>query len=238
MLNKVSIIIPCFNEQKTILKVIGEIQNVSFPHEVEKEIIIIDDGSNDRTREMLRDLKNVITVILKEKNEGKGAAIKEGLKVASGDYILIQDADLEYNPNDYVRLLNVVMDGKADIVFGSRILKRDNIPYSKLYFYGGILLTKIFNLLFGTRLTDITTCYKIFPRSMVPKLLNLKNNDFIFDAVELTHQLVLNGRIVEVPIQYKARSKKDGKKLNWHHGFKCLFSMLKLRLRPNERDER
>ncbi|MBM4135412.1 MAG: glycosyltransferase family 2 protein [Nitrospira sp.] len=232
-MHKVSIIIPCFNEQNTIKEIIEKIKTIKLPHQIEKEIIIVDDGSKDNTREILKGLRNGITIILKEKNEGKGAAIKEGLKVASGDYILIQDADLEYDPEDYVSLLEVVIDGRADIVFGSRILKKNNIPYSKIYYYGGIVLTKIFNILFGAKLTDITTCYKLFPRSMVPKLICLQSNNFIFDAVELTHQLVLSGRIVEVPIHYRARSKKEGKKLNWRHGINCLFPMLRIRFGPN-----
>ena len=226
---KLSIIIPCYNEEKTIEEVLERVKLAPLPEGWSKEIIIVDDCSTDRTREIIKKYQNELRVVFKEKNQGKGSALKEGFKIVSGDYILIQDADLEYDPRDYLKLLEPIIENKADIVFGSRVLNKNNVSFSQVYFYGGLLISKIFNLLFGTKLTDIATCYKLFPRSLAPKLIYLSSNDFVFDVIELTHQLVLNGRIVEVPISYKARSRKEGKKINWRHGVKCLFSMLKIK---------
>lgn len=229
-MNKLSIIIPCYNEGKTMNKVLKKVKEAKLPQDWEREIIIVDDGSEDNTKKILRELKDGdIKLIFKEKNEGKGAALKKGFEVVSGDYILIQDADLEYNPNDYIKLFQPIIKGKSDIVFGLRTLKRNDVPFSRLHFYGGLFICKIFNLLFGTKLADITTCYKLFPRNLISKLIYLPSNDFVFDAVELTYCLIMNGKIVEVPIDYRPRSRKEGKKINWRDGVRCLLSMLKIK---------
>ncbi len=222
-----SIIIPSYNEEKTIKEVIKKVNSVSLPKTWRKEIIVVDDDSKDKTKEILKELKG-IKVIFKEKNEGKGSALKEGFKIANGDYLLIQDADLEYDPNDYPRLLEPLIENKTKIVFGSRLLKKDNIPYSKIFFYGGISLTKVFNFLFKANLTDIFTCYKIFPREFIPKLMELPSNDFVFDAVELTYTLHRKNKILEIPITYKSRSKEEGKKIKWTDGFKCFLAMINI----------
>jgi len=226
---KLSIIIPCFNEKQTIAKVLLNVKRVKLPRGWSKEVIVIDDFSTDGTRDDLGGYSN-IKLILREKSGGKGAALKDGFKIASGDYILIQDADLEYDPKDYIGLLKPILKGESEIVFGSRILKKNNVPFSKSYFYGGLLISKIFNLLFGTKLSDIATCYKLFPRYLVPRLIYLPSNDFVFDVIELTHQLIMSDKVIEVPINYKPRSKKEGKKINWRHGIRCLFAILRLRL--------
>jgi len=226
---KLSIIIPCFNEKQTIAKVLLNVKKVKLPRGWNKEVIVVDDFSTDGTRDDLRGYSN-IKLILREKNGGKGAALKDGFKTANGDYILIQDADLEYDPKDYIRLLKPILKGESEIVFGSRILKKNNVPFSKSYFYGGLLISKIFNLLFGTKLSDVATCYKLFPRYLVPRLIYLPSNDFVFDVIELTHQLIVSDKVIEVPINYKPRSKKEGKKINWRHGIRCLFAILRLRL--------
>ena len=226
---KLSVIIPVFNEAKTLRQIIERVESVN----IDKEIIAIDDGSSDGSRDILEQFfkEGRIRLISHDKNRGKGAAIKTGLKKVEGDFIVIQDADLEYFPEDYHKLFEPIFNKKADIVFGSRNLGTNNVPFNKFYFYGGLIDSKIFNFLFGTNFTDIHTCYKLFPKNIIPQLIGLSGNDFVFDAIELTYQLKNNGRIVEVPIRYVARDIKEGKKLNWRHGVKCLIAMVGLRCR-------
>ena len=223
-MQKLSIIIPCYNEAATIERVVEQLEAVSLP-EWEREIIIVNDGSIDETIQALRRLetKPGIKTFSLPRNEGKGAAVKRGLTEASGDYILIQDADLEYDPEDIPRLLAALP--KSDSVFGSRNLGSNNVPYNAVFFYGGLLVTKLFNLVFGTRLTDLATCYKLFPRRFVPALLTSDHNDFVFDAVVLTRTLGTGGTIQEVPISYRARKKREGKKLNAFHGAKIVVAL-------------
>ncbi|PIR70039.1 MAG: glycosyl transferase, partial [Candidatus Niyogibacteria bacterium CG10_big_fil_rev_8_21_14_0_10_42_19] len=212
-MEKLSIIIPVYNEKNTIKSVLDLVRK-SDTGNIKKEIIIVDDFSTDGTREILKNLENEYKIIYHKKNKGKGGALKTGFKEATGDYIIIQDADLEYDPNDYIKLIERVVENKADIVFGSRILRENNVPFSSVYFYGGLAVCKFFNLAFGTKFSDITTCYKLFPRRMVSELLSCPANDFVFDAVELTHVLSRNGKVIEVPIKYEARKRKEGKKLS------------------------
>ncbi|OGF62455.1 hypothetical protein A2926_01870 [Candidatus Giovannonibacteria bacterium RIFCSPLOWO2_01_FULL_44_40] len=228
---KLSIIIPAYNEENTILEILRRIEVVDLG-DINKEIIIIDDGSTDGTRDILRgpEQSDKYKIFYQKKNCGKGAALRRGFKEATGDFIVIQDADLEYDPADLPIMLAPILNGRASIVFGSRALRKNNVPFSAIYFYGGILLSKIFNILFGTKLTDIATCYKLFPRKFVPQLMHLATNNFVFDVVEITYSLSGLGNIVEVPISYKARSKKSGKKMSALHGIKCLFTMLRIKL--------
>src|SRR3989344_9556002 len=175
---KLYIIIPCYNEEKTIASIIEQVKKAALPNQWEKEIIVVDDKSTDNSRGILKSLNNSsLKVIFKDKNEGKGSALKIGFKVASGDYILIQDADFEYDTNDYYKLIELVDKNPGAVVIGSRNLKNNNVPFSKIYFYGGQLLTKVFNLLFLNKLSDITSCYKVFPKSLIPQMLRRPNND-------------------------------------------------------------
>ncbi len=228
---KLSVIIPVYNEVKTLEDIIKRVEAVN----IDKEIIAVDDGSSDGSLDILTRMANEgrIKLIKHDKNSGKGAAIKTGLRAATGDFIIIQDADLEYYPEDYPKLLEPIIGGEADIVFGSRNLGNNSVHISRYYFYGGLLSSKIFNFLFGTKFTDIHTCYKVFPKKLVSQLICLSSDDFVFDAVDLTYQLKNNGRVVEVPINYNARSAKEGKKLNWRHGVKCIIAMLGLRFNLN-----
>jgi glycosyltransferase involved in cell wall biosynthesis len=228
LLGKLSIIIPVYNEAKTIDEVLKRVSAVVLPPGIEREIIVVDDGSTDGTREVLKNYQDRFRIIFRAKNNGKGAALKEGFKVATGDYVLIQDADLEYDPNDYPALIKPVLTGKADIVFGSRVLQKNNVPFSRFYFYGGLVITKIFNFFFGARLTDVATCYKLFPSRLIPTARRLPSNDFVYDVIELSHLFVKTGAVLEVPITYAARSNQQGKKLNWRHGVRCLLAMLRL----------
>lgn len=227
---KLSIIVPCYNEAATLARVIERVQNSALPSGWEKEIIVVDDGSTDETRDIMHALASGgrIRALFHAHNRGKGAAVKSGLALAEGEYILIQDADMEYDPADYMTLVNALKEGGS--VFGSRNLGRNNVPYSAAYFYGGLLVTKLFNLLFGTRLSDIASCYKLFPRRCIPTLLRSGHDDFVFDAVDITLLLVSSGHITEVPIAYTARSKQSGKKLNWLHGIEIVFALVFARL--------
>lgn len=226
---KLSVIIPCFNEEKTIEEILARVEKAFLPDGWQREIIIVDDFSTDGTRGKLEKYSHKHNIILREKNGGKGAALKSGLEKASGDFVLIQDADLEYDPNDYQRLIEA-LDEKHQVVFGSR-LRQENDYFSLIYLYGSEMLTKVFNLFFGSQFTDITTCYKLFPREVIPSLLSWPENDFVFDAVYLTYELnKWNGEVVEVPINYSPRSREEGKKVNWRHGVKALLAMTEIRV--------
>ena len=161
-------------------------------------------------------------------NLGKGAAVKRGLKAATGDYILIQDADMEYDPHDIPRLIASL--GRSDSVFGSRNLGSNNVPYNAVFFYGGLLVTKLFNIVFGTQLSDLATCYKLFPRRFIPELLESDHDDFVFDAVVLTRTLSKGGSVIEEPISYRARLRREGKKLNAAHGCKIVAALFLTRI--------
>ncbi len=217
---KISIIIPCHNEEKTIKKLLNKVLEVQLPENWKKEIIVVDDGSNDNTKNILKKYKDKVKIIFKNKNEGKGAALKEGLKHATGDYILIQDADLEYDPNDYIKLIEPINRNEAQIVIGIRKFNKFN-----LFYFGGKLLTKIFNFFIGSNFSDNATCYKLFPRKLVPQILKYKENDFSFDNVCLSYELFKSGlKIKEVEINYNPR--KEGKKIKIKDGFIVLFKIL------------
>lgn len=227
-MTKLSIIIPCFNEEKTIDEIVGRVEASTLPAGWQKEVVLVDDFSTDGTRNKISKFTQKHIIILREKNGGKGAAVKSGLEKATGDFILIQDADLEYNPDDYERLIGALSE-KCSVVFGSR-LRQENDYFSLVYLYGSEALTHVFNLFFGSKFTDITTCYKLFPREVIPPLLLWPENDFVFDAVCLTYELnKFNPNIIEVPIRYSPRGREAGKKVNWRHGLKSLLLMAEIR---------
>jgi dolichol-phosphate mannosyltransferase len=223
-----SVIIPAYNEQDSIELIIEKVSNVSLGDGWAREIIIVNDKSTDKTAEILSKYEKIHTVINRPTNGGKGSALRDGLRVAKGDYVLIQDADSEYDPEDYKKLLAPINEGQSNVVFGSRALGASNVSYSRVYYYGGLMLTKVFNFCFHTHLTDLATCYKVFPKKYVGEIIAQPSNDFTFDVVELSYVLASNERIIEVPISYNARSLKEGKKLNITHGVKCFLKIMKL----------
>ena len=226
---KVSIIIPCYNEQSTIKEIINKINSQS---NIDKEIIVIDDFSNDKTREILEnDLKNYIhKIILNERNYGKGYSIKKGIESASGDCIIIQDADLEYDPTDYKKLLDPIINDVADVVYGSRFIGTSERRV--LYFWhtiGNKLLTLLSNIFSNLNLTDMEVGYKVF-KSNVLKDINLVENRFGFEP-EVTAKIAKkNIRIYEVGISYFGRKYSEGKKITWKDGFSAIRCIVKYNL--------
>ncbi len=223
-----SIIIPVYNEKNTINEIVERIRKTDLPG-VDTEIIIVDDGSDDGSREIISEFShNNIKTAFHEVNQGKGAAIRTGIGLATGDIILIQDADLEYDPNDYEILLKPILTGESSIVYGSRNLKKHDSHSHILYHLGGIFITKITNILYGTSLTDEATCYKVFKTDVI-KDIKLEYDCFGF-CPEVTAKLARkNIRIREVPISYFPRSKSDGKKIKWTDGVKAIWILLKYR---------
>lgn len=222
---KLSVIMPVYNEKATLLEIIDRVERVP----VEKEIIIVDDGSTDGSSEILRNLDpRRALVIFQEKNRGKGAAVRAGLERATGDILIIQDADLEYDPQDIPRLLKPIIDGKADVVYGSRFTGE----HKNMFFWhwvGNRLLTLITNILFDTTLSDMETCYKMFKRKVLDGI-TLKSNGFEFE-VEITAKILKKGyRIYEVPISYAGREYHEGKKITWRDGLRAIWYLLRYRI--------
>lgn len=223
---KLSVIIPVYNEEKTLEAIIDKIERVG----IEKELIVVDDGSTDGTAEILDRLRlggKDLKVVTHTANRGKGAAIRTGLKAASGDLIIIQDADLEYDPADYLKLIAPIAAGETQVVYGSRNLE-PTAKGRKLYELGGIFLSKLANLLYGLHITDEPTCYKVF-RAEVLKALDLKCERFEF-CPEVTAKLAKKRyKIVEVPISYHPRSREEGKKLKLSDGLEAVWTLIKYR---------
>lgn len=226
--NKLSIIIPCYNEKRTILELLKKVDEVDLGN-VEKEIIIIDDFSIDGTRDILRK-QSQYKIIFNSQNYGKGYSIREGLKIASGDIIIIQDADLEYNPANYNDLIYPIKNKNIDVVYGSRSLGPNNKKHSHFtFFLGGILLTKLTNLLYFSKLTDQPTCYKVFKKNIIDKI-HLYENGFGFCS-EVTCKLLINKIYpYEIPIDYFPRNKLEGKKISWKDGLRAIYIIIKYRV--------
>ncbi|MBT3405403.1 glycosyltransferase family 2 protein [archaeon] len=228
---KLSILIPAYNESKTILGIIKRIQNVDLG-EIEKELIIIDDFSTDGTREILKSMEDdKIKVLFSEKNFGKGHSIVKGMNFATGDLIIIQDADFEYNPDDYPKLLRPILDGRTNVVYGSRFLGNNQIPKTKFYF-GNKFLSLLTSVLYFSKITDMETCYKVFKREIV-KGMKIKSKRFGLEP-ELTSKILNRGnKIIEIPISYNPRSVLQGKKIKPIDGLKAILTLFIFRFSKN-----
>ena len=222
---KISVIIPCYNEKNTIRKLI---KKVIVSSDFDKEIIVIDDKSNDGTREILQNelTKSVNCLILNEKNYGKGYSIREGIKRATGEIILIQDADLEYDPSEYPKLINPIINDVADVVYGSRFVgSGEKRILNYWHSVGNLILTQLSNMFTNLNLSDMENCYKVF-RSEIIKDIDLKENRFGFET-EITAKISKKQiRIYEVGVKYYGRGYNEGKKINWKDGIsaiRCIF---------------
>jgi len=236
-MNTLSIIIPVYNEERTIAKLLDKV--IKAPLSLKKEIIIINDGSKDNSEKIIKDYikkikrsKKISFKFKTKKNGGKGSAVKEGIKISKGNIIIIQDADLEYDPNEYQQLIQPILDKKTKVLYGSRRLK-NNKKHSHFSFYlGGILVTTITNLLFWSRLTDEPTCYKVFESKLI-KSMKIISNGFEWEP-EVTAKILKKGlKIQEIPISYFPRDKKQGKKINWKDGLKAIYTLFYWRFKSS-----
>jgi glycosyltransferase involved in cell wall biosynthesis len=228
---KLSIIIPVYNEKNTILKILNKLESINLP--IDKEIVIVDDFSTDGTRDILKKLKNKYKIIYHEKNLGKGFALRTGFKNSTGDIMTIQDADLEYDPDDYNIMLPLILNNKFKVVYGSRFIGNSFFSKQKWFlpnhYIGNKLLSIVTSLLYFHWVTDMETCYKMFTIDVLQRL-KLRSRRFDFEP-EITAKILKKGyKIKEVPIHYYPRDFKKGKKITWRDGIKALWYLIKYRV--------
>jgi len=226
---KLSVVIPCYNEQNTIERVVDLVKRAPYPN---KEIIIVDDASTDGTREKLRTelAAKVDTVVYHEVNQGKGAALRSGIRIAHGDVVIIQDADLEYDPDEYPIVIGPILEGKADVVFGSRFVGHG--AHRVLYYWhrvGNSLLTTLSNMLTNLNLTDMEGCYKAFRRDIIQSI-EIEENRFGVEPEIVAKVARMRCRVYEVGISYYGRTYSDGKKIGWQDGLSAIRAILKYNL--------
>ena len=225
---KLSIIIPCYNESSTILSLIAAVKQSPVKN---REIIIVDDGSKDGTRDILGELSDPeVRVIFHKANQGKGAALRTGFQEATGDICIVQDADLEYDPQEFPVVIQPILEGKADVVFGSRF--QSGRPHRVVYFWhriGNGVLTLMSNFFTDLNLSDMETCYKAFRREVIQSI-NIRENRFGFEPEVTAKVAKMNLRIYEVGISYYGRTYDEGKKIGWRDGFRAIYCILKYNL--------
>jgi glycosyltransferase involved in cell wall biosynthesis len=227
-IRKLSVIVPVFNERNTVVEVLRRMRAVELPDGIDREIIVVDDGSSDGTRDVLNQLRDsTVRILTHDDNRGKGAAVRTGLQVATGDYVLIQDADLEYDPEDWPKLIAPVIRGRAHVVYGSRFTgERRNMLF--LHWIGNRMLSLVTNVLYNTTLSDMETCYKLVDRELLVDL-QLRCRRFDIEP-EITAKILKRRiRIYEVPISYMGREFDEGKKITWRDGFAALWTLAKFR---------
>lgn len=231
--NKLSIILPSYNEEQTIGQILRKIISVKLINDLPKEIIIVDDGSTDNTREEVYNIidqypNEQIIYVKHPVNQGKGTAIRTGIPYVTGNYTIIQDGDLEYDPEDYNKLLPVLLTGEYSVVYGSRFLNNQNVHFYRIFYCGVRVISIVTNILYSQKLTDEPTCYKMFMTSVL-KSVNLSCTGFEF-CPEVTAKVSRLGyKIKEVPIGYFPRSFKDGKKIKWTDGVEAIWVLVKCR---------
>jgi len=233
MIKTLSIVIPVYNEHTLLPKILKQIETVQLPRGLERQIVMIDDRSTDGTVELLRDMAKErpdYMIVFHEKNQGKGAALRTGFEKATGDVVLIQDADLEYDPRDYPRLLEPILEGRADVVYGSRFAGETHRVLNYHHFLGNKLLTRLSNLFTGLYLTDMECCYKVFKSSVIERF-TIQEPRFGVEP-EITAKLarMKDLRIYETPVGYNGRSYVEGKKINWKDGVSAIRCILKYNL--------
>ncbi len=229
-LRKLSVVVPVYNERNTLVEIVRRMRAVELPDGIDLEIVIVDDGSTDGTRDVLKQLgDSTVRIVLHDRNRGKGAALRTGLEHATGEYVLVQDADLEYDPEDWPKLLNPVLRCKARVVYGSRFTgERRNMLL--LHWMGNRFLSMTTNVLYNTTLSDMETCYKLIERELADDL-KLTSDRFQIEP-EITAKILRRGvRIYEVPISYSGREFEEGKKITWRDGFSALWTLVKYRFR-------
>ena len=227
-MEKVSVVIPVYNEKDTILELLNIVENSNFCG-LEKEIIIVDDASYDGTKEILQNLQDKYKIYFHQKNKGKGAGIRTAFEQATGDYVVIQDADLEYSPSDYDKLLPLLINKEMDVVYGSRFMNKDNLKNFMLKNkIANMFLTFLTNILYGSAITDMETCYKAFKIDVI-KNIKIKSDRFNFEP-EITAKVLKNNyKLKEIPIQYNGRGHEEGKKIGWKDGLQAVFTLIKYR---------
>jgi len=230
---KLSILIPVYNEKKTVLEILKRLEAVNFG--CDYEIIIVDDCSTDGTTQLLESgiwsaswrIESRIKILFQKQNQGKGAALRRGFQEARGEIIIVQDADLEYNPQDLPKLIQPILEGQADIVYGSRFLIKQKARY-KIFYWGNRLIASLFFLFYGKKITDPWTCYKIFKKLIIQNL-KLESNGFEME-LEMTAKFLRQGhKILELPISYQSRTYAEGKKIKWIDGIKAILAIIKYR---------
>lgn len=232
---KISVLIAAFNEEASIREIILKVQSVEIPG-FEKEIVVVDDASRDNTAKILREIPGIVS-FFHDKNRGKGGALKTAIAHATGDILILQDADLEYNPEDFPLLIGPILEGRTELVLGSRFSSQGPRFFTKngdpffSHYVGNKIIIALTNLLYGQKITDYEGCYKAFTRDLAQKV-PIEANGFDFDNELICKSLRRGYRLEEVPIQYKPRLYSEGKKISWRDGLRMLWTILKWRFLP------